>query len=131
MVFSDVGIVALIDEVTGYQDVRARDALAKILEEFIAKELRRWVKTFPVEYYRELFRVRGWKFPELPANQSKRPVMAGKITNDVVYDRLAPGVREELYRVAERTESGKLKHKLFMRLTEELGIQNCESIWRQ
>ena len=41
-----VGITALVDEATGYQDYRARDALAKILEVFIAKEIRKWVSTF-------------------------------------------------------------------------------------
>ena len=41
-----VGIVALVDEVTGYQDARAKDALAKFFEAFVAKELQPWVKTF-------------------------------------------------------------------------------------
>ena len=41
--FATVGIIALVDEVTGYQGFRQRDALAKILEKFVAKELRPWV----------------------------------------------------------------------------------------
>ena len=48
-----VGIIALVDEATGFQADRARDALARILEAFVAKELRRWVRTFPLDYYRE------------------------------------------------------------------------------
>ena len=119
--FAKVGIIALIDEATGYQDSRAKDALAKILEAFIAKELRKWVSTFPVDYYKELFRLRGWKFPNLPADQRKRPVLVGKLTNDVVYDRLAPGVREELHRLTPRDDKGRLKHKLFQRLTDDVG----------
>jgi hypothetical protein len=43
--FARVGIIALVDEVTGYQDQRSRDALAKILEAFIAKELRPYIAT--------------------------------------------------------------------------------------
>jgi P63C domain len=116
-----VGIVALVDEATGFQDARARDALAKILEDFVAKELRKWVSTFPPEYYKELFRLRNWRFPDIPRDQQKRPVMAGKITNDIVYARLAPGVRAELHRVTPRDEKGRLKHKLFQRLTENVG----------
>lgn len=116
-----VGIIALVDEATGYQDARARDALARILEAFVQKELRRWVSTFPADYYRELFRLRGWTFPSLPKDQQKRPIMAGKITNDIVYARLAPGVRQELHRLTPRDEKGRLKHKLFQRLTEEVG----------
>lgn len=119
--FAKVGIIALIDEVTGYQDARAKDALAKILEAFIATELRKWVSTFPVDYYKELFRLRGWRFPDLPADQRKRPVLVGKITNDVVYDRLAPGVRIELHRLTPRDEKGHLKYRLHRWLTEDVG----------
>jgi hypothetical protein len=118
---AEVGIVALVDEATGYQDDRAKNALAKILEAFIAKELRKWVSTFPIDYYKELFRLRGWRFPDLPADQRKRPILVGKLTNDVVYDRLAPGVRQELQRLTPRDEKGRLKHKLFQRLTEDTG----------
>jgi len=32
-----VGIIALVDEATGYQEDRAKNALAEILEQFIAK----------------------------------------------------------------------------------------------
>jgi hypothetical protein len=119
--FAKVGIIAVIDEVTGYQDARAKDALAKILEAFIAKELRKWVSTFPVDYYKELFRLRGWKFPNLPADQRKRPILVGRLTNDIIYDRLAPGVRQELHRLTPRDDKGRLKHKLFQRLTEDVG----------
>ena len=57
-----MGIVALVDEVTGYQDARAKDALAKIFEAFVAKELQPWVKTFPLDYYKELCRLYGVQF---------------------------------------------------------------------
>ena len=40
-----VGIIALVDEATGYQYERARQALEEILERFISNELRKWVKT--------------------------------------------------------------------------------------
>lgn len=113
-----VGIVALVDEATGYQDKRTKDALAKILEEFVAKELRPYVKTFPVDYYREIYRLRGWEFPP---KSSKHNSNLGKFTNDLVYDRLAPGVRDELHRVTPRRESGRLKHKLFQHLTDDVG----------
>ena len=116
-----VGIIALVDEATGFQDARARDALAKILEAFVTKALRKWVSTFPADYYKELFRLRGWQFPTLPKDQQKRPVMAGKITNDIVYSRLAPGVRQELHRLTPRDKKGRLKHKLFRHLTEDVG----------
>jgi P63C domain-containing protein len=114
---ADVGIVALVDEATGYQNERARDALAKILEAFIAKELRAWVKTFPVEFYRELFRLRGIPYKE----DVKRPQYIGHLTNDLVYARLAPGVLDELRRNTPRDDKGRLKHHLHRKLTEDVG----------
>src|SRR6185312_6528107 len=47
--FARVGIIALVDEATGYQRDRAADALSKILEAFIEKELQPWVKTFTTD----------------------------------------------------------------------------------
>lgn len=113
-----VGIIGLIDEATGYQRERAADALARILEQFIAKELQPWVKTFPPEFYDELFRLRGLHFPK---DTVKRPQYFGHLTNDVVYRRLAPGIVEELKKVTPKLPSGRRKHQYFRRLTEETG----------
>ena len=113
-----VGIIALVDEATGYQEVRAKDALARILEAFIAKELQAWVHTFPDDFYREIFRLRGLEFPK---DRVKRPKYFGILTNDIVYKRLAPGVLEELKRVTPRSDRGYPKHKLFQRLTSNVG----------
>jgi hypothetical protein len=116
--FARVGIVALVDEATGYQRDRASDALAKILERFIAKELQPWVKTFPDEFYEQLFRLRGLQFPR---DTVKRPQYFGYLTNDIVYKRLAPGVLEELKRTEPKTPSGRRKGTLQQRLTPDLG----------
>lgn len=113
-----VGITALIDEATGYQLDREGSALAKILERFIAKELRPWVKTFPPDYYREIYRLRAWPWP--PKSNTHNSVL-GKYTNDIVYDRLAPGVKDALHRLTPRNDKGRLKHQLHRRLTEDLG----------
>ena len=87
-----VGVVALVDEATGYQEIRAQRALATILEKFIAKEFQPWTRTFPYEFYQQIFRLKGWPGPQ----GVKRPSVIGHYTNDVVYKRLAPGVLKEL-----------------------------------
>jgi P63C domain len=115
---ANVGIIALVDEATGYQELRARDALARILEQFIAKELQAWVQTFPSDFYQELFRLRGLDYP---CDTVKRPQYFGILTNDIVYKRLAPGVLDELKRVTLRTETGRPKHKYFQHLTQNIG----------
>ena len=114
--FARVGIIALVDEATGYEKDRAANSLAKILEAFIAKELQPYIPTFPAEFYAELFRLRGLDFPD---GTVQRPWYFGCLTNDIVYRRLAPGVLEELKRV--KAESGKPRDKLFQRLTSNLG----------
>lgn len=116
--FARVGIIALVDEATGYQKDRAANALARILELFIAKELQPWVKTFPPEFYEQMFRLRGLPFP---ATSVKRPQYFGQLTNNVVYDRLAPGVLAELKAVTPRNDEGRPKAKYFQSLTANLG----------
>jgi hypothetical protein len=116
--FARVGIEALVDEATGFQRDRAKDALARILEAFIAKELQAWVQTFPSEFYEHLFRLRGLPFP---STSVRRPQYFGVLTNDVVYKRLAPGVLAELKRVTPRNEDGRPTVKYFQSLTSNSG----------
>lgn len=107
-----VGITALVDEATGYQDERAKDDLAKIFEAFIAKELQPWVKTFPDDYYKELFRLYGLEYP--PKNgKVARPQFFGNVTNKVIYKKLAPEILPELKKQAQKyTKSTKLHQGL-------------------
>lgn len=116
--FARVGIIALVDSATGYEKVRARQSLEKILEQFVAKELQKWLKTFPDEFYQEIFRLNRWPYV---VSSVRRPGVVGHWTNDIVYARLAPGVLEELRRLVPRDESGRLKNKLFQRLNPDMG----------
>ena len=87
-----VGIIALVDEATGYQRIREERALATILEKFLDQELQPWTRTFPFAFYGEIFRLKGWG----SADGVRRPSVIGHYTNDFVYDRIAPGVLAEL-----------------------------------
>jgi hypothetical protein len=115
--FAKTGITALVDEATGYQELRAKDALARILEKFIAKELQPWTRTFPLEFYQQIFRLKDWPFD--PATMQS-PRVLGKYTNNIVYDRLAPGVLKEL-REKNPIVDGRRKHKMFQWLSGEVG----------
>jgi hypothetical protein len=116
--FARVGIIALVDEVTGYEKDRVKDALAQILEAFITKELQPWIKTFPSDFYQEMFRLRQLPYPTTTV---KRPQYFGVLTNNIVYDRLAPGVRDELQRGVPRNEAGRPTAKYFQKLTQNTG----------
>jgi hypothetical protein len=115
---AEVGIIALVDEATGYQKDREKNALAKILESFVAKELQPYMKTFPSDYYEQLFRLRGLPYPPEVANF--RPQYFGRLTNDIIYKRLAPGLLLELKKQNEKDEK---KGKLHQRLTLDIGYQ--------
>ncbi len=116
--FADVGIIALVDEATGFQEVRDKLALAKILEKYIAKEYLSWTKMFPEDFYKEMFRLKFWLYDP---STVKRPSIIGKYTNDVVYERLAPGVLLELQRVNPFTDKGYRKKRHHQWLTGDYG----------
>ncbi len=113
-----MGIIALVDEATGYQEIRTHNALSKILEAFIDKELNAWISTFPPDFYREMFRLRGLNFD---SGSVKRPQYFGHLTNNVVYQRLAPGVLDELRVITPKDAKGNRKHRFFQRLTTNVG----------
>lgn len=115
--FAEVGIHGLVGAATGYEKVRAKESLAKILEEFISTELQAWTKTFPLEFYEEIFRLNGWKFDPTSV---RRPSVIGHYTNNFIYKRLAPGVLTEL-RNKEPKVDGRRKKKLFQWLSGDVG----------
>lgn len=113
-----VGIIALVDEATGYQEIRDRRALQAILDQFLRKEFAAWAKRFPDEFYKEIFRLRGWTWRGMKVN---RPHAVAHYTRDLVYARLLPGILTELEARNPRNERGHraVKHHQF--LTDEVG----------
>lgn len=134
--FAHVGIIALVDEATGYQEVRDRKALQEVLKQYIDGQLYKWTETFPIEFFKEICRLKGWSW-----NNGKMPGVTGKYINDLVYDRLAPGVLEELNRVNPKDERGNKKHNhrfltrdtghpaLLRRLYELTGMASVSENW--
>ena len=118
-VLMKVSIIALIDEVTGYQNERVKDALEKIFNELLLEKAKKYEVTFPVDLYKEMFRLNGWEWK--PENAQKRPGVIGKWTNDLIYDRMAPGLLEQLERRNPKNEKGYRDHKHFQFLTDEVG----------
>lgn len=123
--FATIGIIALVDEATGFQYDRARFALAEILEKFISKELVKWVKTFPDEFYHHIFRLKGWT-PSDIAN--RRPKIFGKITNDLVYERMPANVLKHLQELNPKDEKGRRKDKNFQWLTSDIGSPELRAL---
>lgn len=116
--FAKVGIIALIDEATGYQQRRQKAALRRLFDAYLLKEYAAWAKRFPDDFYVQIFRLKGWKMESLT---SQRPPVIGKITNEIVYQRLAPCILEQLRILNPKTESGRRKQKHHQWLTHDVG----------
>ena len=92
--FAKVGIIAFIDEITGYQEERDRDELSILLSLYLTEERLAWAKMFPDEFYKQIYRLKNWTYPT--TNKTKRTPLLGKITNEIVYEKLPEGVLGEL-----------------------------------
>lgn len=114
-----VGIIALVDEGTGYQQDknRAKDELQKFLAQFISDEASRWVKTFNDSFFEMIYRMHGWSW----TLTHRRPGVVGKWINDIVYERLAPVILTELQKVNPKTDKGTRKDRHHQHLTEDVG----------
>ena len=117
--FAKVGIIALVDEATGYQQFRARDELQRILAAYISPELLPWAKRFPGFILRKIASIRGW--PYKPGGNA-RTAYIGKLTKALIYDPLPPGVIQELERRNPYDPTTKRrKHLHHQFLTKEVG----------
>ncbi len=123
--YATVGITALIDEATGYQEERARSALQQILEKYLTDHKLKWAKTFPDDFYKEIFRLRGWDYSGVSFRF--RPSIVGKYTNDTVYERLAPGVLEELQQRNPINKNGNRSTRHHQWLTEDHGVPELKT----
>lgn len=115
---ADTAVVALVDEATGYQSVRPRDALQQYLEMVVRKELAVWAKKFPDEFYENIYKLRGWPWAGMSKNRYS--AVAG-YTRDLVYERMAPGLLKELERKSPKDEKGQRDNRLHQWLSGEVG----------
>lgn len=125
---SEIGIVALIDEATGYQTSRADDALQTILGMYLTPVRSTWAKRFPDEFYRHIFRLRGWQWKGRSTNC---PQCVAHYTNDLIYERLAPGILEELEKINPQTDTRARNAAHHQFLTSDVGHPALDSHMQQ
>ncbi|MGA6117414.1 P63C domain-containing protein [Sphingobacterium anhuiense] len=114
-----VGIIALIDEATGYQYDREKDALQVILQAYINEELLKWQKMFPDTFYYEIFRLNGWDYTV--SGIKRRPGVIGKWTNELIYKQLPKGILDELKSKTPKSADGNYTARFFQSLTPDIG----------
>jgi hypothetical protein len=115
-----LGITGLVDEATGFQHVRDKDELQKLLDKFIDKELQPWTKKFPLEFFNHIKRIYGLE--EL----KRAPAFAGHLINRYIYNEISPEILDELKKKNPVLESGKRKHYHHQLLTLDMGCPALE-----
>jgi P63C domain len=117
-----VGLIALIDEATGYQYERAEDALQVKLRAFLEEEMRPWEKTFPDDLWVEFGRLTGWK-----GAVQHRPKYWGHLVNELIYQYLDADVAVWLKSHAPKPKHGQNYHQW---LSGQYGLKKLmEHIW--
>lgn len=123
-----VGIIALIDEATGYQYEREQFALNAILKALVSDEILEYQQQFQLSFYREIFRLWGIPFTEYYIRH--KPSFIGHLTNRYIYSNLPAGtfVLGELKKRTPKTERGNYKYKLHQSLTEDNGREALKKV---
>lgn len=118
-----IGIIALVDEATGYQYDRAADALQFKLNLFLEKEMRKWEKTFPDELWVQFGRLTNWK-----GSVHSRPKYWGKLVIELVYGYLDKDVTAWLKKNAPKPQHGMNYHQW---LNAQYGLKKLmEHLWQ-
>jgi hypothetical protein len=118
-----VGLDALIDEATGYQYDRARDALEIKLRAYLEDEMRKWERTFPNELWIEFGRLTNWR-----GTVTHRPKYWGTLVMELVYDYLDADVAQWLRENAPKPRHGQNYHQW---LSAQYGLKKLvEHIWK-
>jgi hypothetical protein len=86
-----VGITALIDSATGFEQVRLKRTLQLELQAFIAHDIQEWALTFPEEFWSELARLEGVRY-----SPRSRPLRWGRYVMLFVYDAIDQDVEARL-----------------------------------
>ena len=118
-----VGLIALIDEATGYQSKRDSDELQQILTAYLLPEHRPWIQTIPQEFTAEIYRVYGWQRKP----QNRGPRYAGKLIRQLIYEHMPKPVLPALDERNPTDENYRRKKKHHQFLTKEQGLDHFRS----
>jgi len=126
--FAKVGIIALIDEATGYQYDREKNELQVIFKTFISDEILEWQQAFHLSFYKEIFRL--WGIPFTDKYIKRKPQFLGHITNRFIYENLPKGtfVLDKLKEKTPKAKSGGYKYRLHQSLTPEIGREALKKV---
>lgn len=104
----------------GYYSFMAKEL--DIVSRYTLPECRKWVKTFPDEFFKEIYRLHSWDW--VPGRG--HPQYVGTIINEYIYAQLPVGVLEYLKTTNPRNDIGKLKYCHHQLLNEEAGVMHLK-----
>jgi hypothetical protein len=118
-----VGLIAMIDEATGYQYERASDALQIKLKLYLAEEMRKWEKTFPDDLWVQFGRLTNWT-----GSIHSRPKYWGNLVMELIYRYLDADVAQWLRENAPKPMKGQNYHQW---MSQQYGLKRLiEHIWK-
>ena len=118
-----VGITALVDEATGYQETRAANELQRLLDAYVHEEFKPWIKRFPEVFFKEVYRIHGWEF--FPGKTKHTPYV-GHFINEYIYKPMPAGVLQRLRELNPINEQGNRARKHHQHLSEDMGVKHLE-----
>ena len=126
--FAKVGIIALVDEATGYQYEREKRELQAILKIMISDEILKWQEAFHLSFYKEIFRL--WNIPFTSLNIRRKPQFIGHLTNKLIYNNLPKGmyILEKLKKKTPKTTGGNYRFRLHQSLTPDVGREALKKV---
>jgi hypothetical protein len=124
---SKLGIIALIDEATGFQNEREAKALQTLLNGYLNPAFVKWQKRFPNQFYKEMFRIHNWEYDP---TSTKRSPYVGRFTNKYVYDLFPHVVMEKIKdanAVVKKEDKSYRKRRHFQYLTTDIGLPHLDN----
>lgn len=122
--WATMGIIFLVDKITGYEIIRTARNFGNILESFVVKELAPYVSRFPPEYYKGICLLRNLPYE---THAIRRPPYWGHLTNNITYQRIAPLVWKEIKAKSKNSLVIKNPH-LHRFLTSDIGTPKLQEV---
>ncbi len=128
---AEIGIIALVDEATGYIDDKDKTEYRDLFRDFIRRECREWEKEFPEQFTDMIYKLYGLA----KGKPGKHPQFFGRFIRKYIYTPLAGSDGALLNMLDEKNPvvyaKGGRRHKMHQFLTDEVGLPAVRAhIWQ-
>lgn len=119
-----IGIMALIDEATGYSDNKRKTEYRELFQQFLLDEVAQWHDEYPDKFFDMIYKLYGLKRKNPDSN--KHPQFFGKFIRKYIYYPLANSHGAILEHLDQKNPvvylNGGRKYKMYQFLTEKVGL---------